>query len=351
MKRFYTFSLAFLLTVPSLLFFTDLTRNPYAVQIALLNVMTVAIAILWLMQGIRQKSLALRRTPADFPLISFLVVAAVSWLTMFFVNAGEPYLRYGICNEGLQGWLFLLVNAFLPYYAAVYLVNDDNRSVLITAVFVTAWLAAAYGILQYFGVELVWPNVLNPFGGRCVSTFGNPNFLSSYLVMVLPVALVQWFARKSSVQRFFLGILIITCFMALLSTMTRSSWVGSVAAIVCVVILLMVFEKERFKMKRAALAFLGAILLALTVLWPRSDVGGSNTTFAERLTETAKAVGSSYQSYDQRRLIWSCAWHMVAENPVLGTGWRGEAPVYRARAGRRAPGRQRKVCPPARCAG
>ena len=47
-------------------------------------------------------------------------------------------------------------------------------------IFAVSTLAAAYGILQYFQVEIIWPKLLNPYGNRSVSTFGNPNFISSY---------------------------------------------------------------------------------------------------------------------------------------------------------------------------
>jgi tetratricopeptide (TPR) repeat protein/O-antigen ligase len=321
MRRFITFLLTVLLVVPALIFFTDLTRNPYYFQIVLLNSLTIAIVMLWLVWAIQQKSLVLRRTPADVPLIAFFAIATISWAAIFIANIHEPYLRYGIYSEGLKRWLYTLVNALLPYYCAVYLVDDTNRPRLLKAVFITAWLASAYGILQYFGIEFFWPKVLNPYGGRCVSTFGNPNFLSSYLIMVLPVALVQWFSLKASMKRMAFSVLILTCFMALLSTMTRSSWVGCIVAFVFVIVMLVRFEKEQYKIKRTALALLGAVLIALTIMWPRSDVGGENATFVERLAEAAKATTSSYQSYDQRRLIWSCAWHMVIENPVIGKGW------------------------------
>jgi hypothetical protein len=48
-------------------------------------------------------------------------------------------------------------------------------------------MSAAYGVLQYFGYDPVWGRTINPFAGRPVSTYGNPNFLSSVLVLLLPL--------------------------------------------------------------------------------------------------------------------------------------------------------------------
>lgn len=321
MPRFITSLLAITLVVPALVFFTDLTRNPYYFQIVLLNALAVALAVSYLARGLRQGSLTLRRTPADLPFLAFFAVASLSWLAMLAANTSEPWLRFGVYNEGLKRWLYLVTNMMIPYWAAVSCVDDENRPGLVRAVFITAWVASAYGILQYFGIELIWPKVLNPYGGRCVSTFGNPNFLSSYLVMVLPVALALWLAAKSAGRRVMLAAVTITCFMALLSTMTRSSWVGAMVALSAVAALALIFERRQTVARRKTLIGLCVVVCALTLWWPRSDVEGTTGTFVQRLTESAKATTTNYQSYDQRRLIWSCAWHMVKENPVLGKGW------------------------------
>lgn len=321
MPRFTTALLTITLAAPALVFFTDLTRNPYYFQIVLLNALSVLLAVIFLARGLRRGSFTLRRTPADVPFIAFFVVASLSWLAMLAANATEPWLRYGVYSEGLKRWLYLVTNMMIPFFAAVSLVDDDNRPGLIRAVFVTAWVASVYGILQYFGIELIWPKVLNPYGGRCVSTFGNPNFISSYLVMVMPVSLALWLAAKTAGRRMTLAVVTVTCFMALLSTMTRSSWVGAMFALLIVIVLALIFERRQAAARRGTLIGLFVLLFALTVWWPRSDVEGTTGTFVQRLTESAKAATTNYQSYDQRRLIWSCAWHMVKENPVLGKGW------------------------------
>ena len=92
MPRFITSLLAITLVVPALVFFTDLTRNPYYFQIVLLNALAVALAVSYLARGLRQGSLTLRRTPADLPFLAFFAVASLSWLAMLAANTslGEP---------------------------------------------------------------------------------------------------------------------------------------------------------------------------------------------------------------------------------------------------------------------
>lgn len=321
MKRSINFLLFITLFVTPLVFFTDLTRNPYYFQIVLVNGLTVLLWMAWLYGGTRERQLRLRPTPLDLPLWSFFAAATLSWAAALFANLHEPYLSYGIFSEGFKRWLFLLVNAVMVYYAAVHFVDDDNRGRTLLTVFWAGWIAAAYGILQYFGIEFIWPKVLNPFGGRSVSTFGNPNFLSSYLVLIFPVLFYYYLTAQSSAKRFFYAVFLVTYFVALLCTLTRSSWAGLAVAMALVLGILFVRDGGYFKANRKRILLPFALFLLIAVLLPRSNVGGYNPSVIGRLVEAKEATKTYYGSWHQRRLIWSCAWHMVIERPVLGKGW------------------------------
>jgi tetratricopeptide (TPR) repeat protein/O-antigen ligase len=310
----------FIVFIPPLVFFTDLTRNPYYFQIMLLNAATVLLWLVWLYGEVKKGTLELKRTPLDLPLWVFFCAATLSIILAFIANIRHPYYTYGIYSEGSKRWLFLLVNALLVYYIGVYFVNDSNRKkIMLTAIW-AGIVAAAYGVLQYFGLEFIWPKVLNPFGGRSVSTFGNPNFLSSYLVMLFPLIFVFFWQAQEKVKRNFYFIAFALLYGALLCTMTRSSWGGAFTGVAVVVFCLWKFEKEQLVKRVSTLVVFGAVMLAILVMWPRSKVSGYNPGILNRLTEVT-ATKTVYQSYDQRRLIWSCAWIMAAENPLLGKGW------------------------------
>ena len=318
MKKVYNFLLYAVLFFTPLIFFTDLTRNPYYFQIVLLNGLTVILWMAWLVDGLRNRSLSFFKTPVDVALGSFLAAASLSWALAFALNYSNPYLRSSILSEGFKRWLFLVVNEIFAFYAAYYFSEDSNRSKFITAALWAGFIAAFYGILQYFGIEPVWPKVLNPFGGRSVSTFGNPTFLSSYIVLLFPLALVNFLAKRS---RFVNLVLILTFFAGLLCTLTRSSWGGAIVSVAAVVILLWKFERQFLEKRSKILLFLAGVLVIMVLFWPKSQVEGYHPSVLERLTETVKPNENFYAPWDQRKLIWSCAWHMVKENPVLGKGW------------------------------
>lgn len=321
MKKISSYLVFLLLFVPPLIFFTDLTRNPYYFQIVLLNCTIVLLWLVYLYQASAAGRVVLRRTPLDLPLGAFFIVATLSWLAMLFQNLHEPYLSYGVFSEGYRRWIYLLVNSLLAMYAAVYFVDDGNRPRYTQTLFWVGMLASVYGVLQYFSIEFFWPRVLNPFGGRSVSTFGNPNFLSSYLVILFPLLYVHYLRAESGAKRFFYLLFMVTYFAALLCTLTRSSWLGVFVAMGIVVAVLFLYERNTFVNRTRALFVPFGILVLLTLFWPKSNIQGYNPTVIGRLTETSKAETEVYAPWHQRRLIWSCAWHMIVERPVLGKGW------------------------------
>ncbi|MCX5794528.1 MAG: O-antigen ligase family protein [Elusimicrobia bacterium] len=376
--------------VSPLLFFTNLTRNPYITQICLLNAALAAAGGAYLVRGAwAPGGIRVPRSPLDGPWLATLAACAASWAVAYVGHAA--FFRPAMVSEGSRSALFLVCNAMLPYYLSAALPWDDGgrpdrKGVALGwwSAFVVLWgflwvgfpqmrgpsspsadpwlhvwdpygalvwasglaaafwlcrrgrvldflhlalaagaLASLYGISQYFNFEFIWPNVLNPYGGRSVSTFGNPNFLSSYNVLLLPVAVACFIEARSSLGRLVYGAVALALQAALFCTMTRSSWAGALAA----VLLLLALSTDL--RRTAALAprpcgLLAATALAVVLFWPASSIAtGYTPSVISRLTEMSQAAKSSvpYSPLYQRVLIWGGAWLMGAENPLTGKGW------------------------------
>jgi tetratricopeptide (TPR) repeat protein len=320
-KKIYTYIIYATLFIPPLIFFTDLTRNPYYFQIVLVNSLTFLLWIIWLFQSAKENKLTLVKTPLDVPLLTFFAIATLSWLIILFENYSEPYLKYSIYSEGSKRWFFLLANSVLVYYIPSYFIKKDKISKFVNVVIFTSFIASVYGVLQYCGIELILPKVLNPFGGRSVSTFGNPNFLSAYLILIFPLILVYYLHARSSLGKYLYFTVFVVNFSALICTMTRSSWLGTFIAVLMTLVLMWIYEKDTLVKAKSKIITVFFILLLVMVFWPKSRVAGYSPTIIQRLTETGLAQKNPYAPWHQRRLIWSCAWSMVAEKPFLGKGW------------------------------
>lgn len=366
-KKIIHWVILFILIITPLLFFTDLTRNPYHTQITLLNVALIFAVFVAACAALMRGNFIWRKTPLDISLFLFLGIASLSiawaWIS-------HPYFRYPIYSETVKRWIYLVVNCYAAYYVAVHYINDDNRKMYLNISIAVAMVAAGYGIIQYLGVEIIWPKVLNPFGGRSVSTFGNPNFLSSFLVLILPVSIHymfdaqhQWKLKSGDwitviVSAVFVLYLFLTqdrrdpsvdsvigCCVAagiivaawklqvgkawyllgnflfigsLLCSLTRSSWMGACVA-------LGVYGCGLIKIKKIDKRVLTVlvVLVVLTVyFWPRGRVGGGyGPSVADRFLEIKKVKEGTYAPVHQRLLIWRCALSMTEQFPVIGVGW------------------------------
>jgi len=298
------------------LFFTDLTRNPYVTQITLFNIWISFLWIAQLAEAIQKKVFVFPRTALNLPLFAFLGAASLSWGLSFLQHS--VFLHPAMIWEGLRHWVFLVINVMGVFFIAYRLDPKWQKRFL----WVTFWVAggtSAYGLMQFYGIERVWEGTMTPFGNRPISTFGNPNFLSSYLLLVAAPLTVSFLISKTFLKSWTSLTLLVIILMGIIATMTRSTWVGTIVAMGILPLSPQVRELIRANLKKFII--LSAILLASVVFWPKSNLGGYRNPW-ERLIELKDiGTGKAYQPWSQRILIWNCSFLMVQDHPLLGKGW------------------------------
>ncbi len=360
----------------ALLFYTNLTRNPYYTQIALLNVGIAAIGILWAIHVWIKGEISIPRFSYEKPMIAFLLVAFASSVWAWWKH---PVLRPGIGYETTRVWIFTLVNCLMALYlpgiftkplgknpvrisiwtdivlsigwgalwlgfhankdpdpnaifwdsyggflwimAAVYVVFRTRRAEAIEffhLILSIGFLASIYGVMQYAGKDIIWTSLVVPYGGRPVSTFGNPNFLSSYIMMVAPLAFGLGL-RAQGKERVGYMIVAFVVTVAVLCTLTRSSYIGLFASLLVMVALLASINP------RMVFKFIGVaagLFVFLIVVFPKTPIFTSQSPLL-RFTEVYDAIkgGQVYGPWHQRILIWSSAWDIFHQNFWVGSGW------------------------------
>jgi len=152
--RFITLLFYSIFAVCPLLFFTDLTRNPYYTQIVLLNILTCLCWVLWLVQAWRQGELIWIRSPLDVVLGCLWVICLASWINAFIQYRA---LSIPIYSEGSRAFIFLIINVVLVYAAAVRFQDRDRLKRLLWITYAVSFAASVYGVAQYFGTEWFWP--------------------------------------------------------------------------------------------------------------------------------------------------------------------------------------------------
>ncbi|MDD5687286.1 MAG: O-antigen ligase family protein [Elusimicrobia bacterium] len=318
--------LYFAIVVCPLIFFTNVTRNPYVIQGTILYISLLFIFILFLINSFKNNKIVFYRTRLDLPILVFLGFIIFTFIRAFFVKyevAGFgiiPGYTSVVWSEGLRNNLYILINCVLAYYVAVNIIRDEKTiKKILTLSYLVAFIASTYAILQYFDIEPIWQQIVNPYGiKRCVSTFGNPVFISSFLVLMIPLAFTSFIFTKSAYEKFLYIILLIDMILALFCTMARSSWLGLGAAFIIIV----------FSFKEKILAakkwFYGLILVVVLVMFIPVRWQNETKTFGfytmDRVASIFSIEKSGPAAY-QRFLIWLSAWDIAKQNPVLGCGW------------------------------
>ncbi len=379
--------LAMCFLVVPLIFFTDLTSNPFFIQNSLLYMLIALIYGTLAVKFLRSKTIDFTQTFFDLAFFVYVLVCVLGWLsavssapqamrqTMFYglLNYGSLLLIVSVgayiisknivCSGTIESktnyillflgwgalWYFfpmikthlssqtLLAQLFDWYAVVLWAVGvwlgvrvlrklvQENVLVLL---FVAVFLACCYGVLQALGLEFLWPFEINQFATRAFSTFGNPNFLSSAVVMLLPALLVYYMRTESKKDLFVYGLLVLVYILFLSFGLARSCWIGAV----CGLVMMWMFGTLRGVIwKRRGRVFLLAVL-AVGVGWGSVYIDGKDVpspvaTAANELTQVTPATftldidrNQIFQSMHQRMLMWDVSKEIFLARPVLGSG-------------------------------
>ncbi len=162
------------------------------------------------------------RTPLDGVLLLWAVAFGLSLLTNL---EASRRITIGLWYMGL-------------YIGIGYVLHDAiaNR-VLRRERVVDALLIAGVVILYFAFLQLrVWLGQIQISGftlpPRPVSTFGNPNFLGGFLVVLIPFILSRLFATRNSIPRIGLALYLLLAVFMLALTYSRGAWLGMVAGLI-----------------------------------------------------------------------------------------------------------------------
>ncbi|MBA3065105.1 hypothetical protein FP828_01285 [bacterium] len=222
---FWVFAAAIIIS--PLIFFTNVTRNPYIIQNIIFRSLT-AVSILLLLFS-KKGHISFAKTYLDRPLAIYGVLITLSlsaaviyypqWKTAYFVFWGKRMI-------------FFIFNCLAVFYISFLMAKDSYyKKVLIYALVATASISALYALMQYTGHDFIWPQNLHHYGSRSVSTFGNPTFIASFEVVIIILCLWGFSSSVTTLSTILWGFVFSLNFFALLITQTRSSWGGALVAL------------------------------------------------------------------------------------------------------------------------
>lgn len=215
-----------------------------------------------------------------------------------------------------EGLVTITLYMFLFITARLYLVPDEG---LFKIILVTAIIVSIYGILQTMNFDPFPRDVLREnWSKRAFSTMGNPNFLGSYIVLIIPTSIYFYIINKNITGLTAYAIL----FYCLLSTGTRGAWLGTIASIMAfAAIHYMYFRYSKGEFTRYI------ILLVITILLLALYNFNTEGAFIDRFLSIARDANEFLTKGDRadysganRGFIWKRVAELIKKRPLAGYG-------------------------------
>ncbi|MBU1071373.1 O-antigen ligase family protein [Patescibacteria group bacterium] len=306
----------------ALFFFTPLLLWPKMSEVfefpkmLFVYTMTILITTTWIFSWIKTKKITIARTPLDTPILIFLLIQILA--TIFSI---DPHTSLWGYYSRFHGGLASTISYILLFYAFTSGVQPqlglnpknpkNNVLPFINTLLLSTTLISIYAILEHFGIDKhVW---VQDVQSRVFSTLGQPNWLSAYLVAILPLYLLS-----TSKTYNFLSILVITAII-----FTKSQSGIAAMAIVLFVILFINLQKRHSGLSRILLLLVPVIVL-IRPIKPLSSINLINpfySTTQEIVQNDLKTRGNTgSDSMAIRRVVWQGAIDLGKKYPILGTG-------------------------------
>lgn len=265
--------------------------------------------LLILLQNRKAISKLIRFDSINRTLLIYFMLLVVS---LFFALNRELAIHGSPRRE--DGFRIMMVYFLLFLAARTSAISETKFNVGIE---ISAMILSIYGIMQFYGLDPFPRDFIRSRWRTAFSTFGNPNFFGSYLVLVIPVALDGFIKRRKNISGFVYSILL----YALLCTRTRSAWIGAAVAIVAYLVASRISPSHcRQDIRRLVciLVITLAVVLMFNTLNSNAFVQRSRSIFEGALSvirnEEPERAGSG------RIFIWRRVILLIRDRPLTGYG-------------------------------
>jgi putative inorganic carbon (HCO3(-)) transporter len=312
-----------------LLFFVPLVLWPYTSEVFEFNkmvltyIITILIAAAWLTKCIVERKFIFRRTILDIPLLVFFGSQLISTVISidFYTSLFGYYSRF---NGGLLSTICYLV----LYWAFVSNLDKRDAMKLIKVWFASAFLVSGYAVAEHFGIDKsIW---VQDVQSRVFSSLGQPNWLASWVVALIPIAWALALKSKIKSANFWVYFgLSILFFWVLIYTKSRSGFLAF--GIACIIFWGAIAWRNIKNIKNVSnlipplfligFAFVVICLLSGTQWTPSIGQFISHKKVVQVVdtSDTALETGGT-ESGVIRQIVWTGAVQIWLHYPVFGTG-------------------------------
>lgn len=195
---------------------------------------------------------------------------------------------------GLKRWVDMWIWRMMPLVMTLCAVRHRSDAIELLQVSIVGFaVSCCCAIYQGLNGDL-----------RAAGFFGNPMTFAGWLCIFVPLLFLEAIENKIFNNKKYLSIFIfIVSFLALYYNGTRGAWL----AVAIILGMLMIYYAVRNKK---------ALVVSVSVILMLSIAVSTNDYFVKRVS----SININHSSNQERFLMWSSAWDMFKDNPLLGVG-------------------------------
>jgi len=256
-------------------------------------------------------------------LILFFIVLAISaYFAQDQLTAFEgSYFR----QQGLVSYFFYILFFCLLWLNARISASRFNYNKIIIAIVLSSWLVSIYGLAQKAGWDFINWNEPAWLTGRVSSSLGQPNFLASYLLLVIPLSVYLFFKAKKLLIKFFWFIVLISQLLCLFFTYSRGGLIGLAIGLIIIALIYFLITKQQLSKKINFKQKL-ALFLLLIILVSLGLIGYYKIDFFKQRVKSSFDFQSG--SVAPRMNFWKTSLSAIKEKPFFGYGLDNQGEVF-----------------------
>lgn len=286
--------------------FYDFFYEPKAITLTILTVLFL-IALFKNRQKVNEIFQSDRINISLFFYAIILSISLIFALDLKLAIQGRPFRVDGLSTMIVYFLLFIAARS-----------SKLTTRKLTRALLITATILSIYGIFQYFRIDPFPRDFIRGQWNRSFATFGNPNFLGTYLVLMIPFALHLYIKEQKK-----LGVIVYAILLfCLLCTRTRGAWIGGIIALLSYIVFTNIYDK-RFKSTIDKNVVI--LLVTIVILFSFNQISGGGfiqrfTSISIEATEVLTDGDNAEKGGGSRIFIWKKVIEMIGEKPYFGYG-------------------------------
>jgi len=213
--------------------------------------------------------------------------------------------------QGLSSYLFYFLFFIL---LILNIKNKKDVNNILIAVALSSFFVCLYGLAQAIGLDFRLWDPPTTYLGRINSTIGQPNYLASYLLLIIPITAYLFLKFKNFILKFLIFLLFISQIVCLFFTYSRAGWLGLLAEIFVFFIFYLLILKKKYNIKIKPIYFITSIVFIFLLILSFYNL---NLSFKYRVNASFN-LNSGSQGI--RMKFWLASLDAIKKRPVFGYG-------------------------------